>query len=348
MKRYIVHILLVVGLIGGIVLPMSAQTRISGNKVKQYTVSKKKVNKMGIRSSYYDGVYHMVGAWVDGSYSAYIHSANDYKNTPGGYGLSGGLLYGYQNGKLLIQTGLGVTYQAMWGSVPDMISDSRYYFPRLRDTQGTEFNLQYDFFDRKDVSRNLYINLPIMAGGYLYKDLYMLAGLKMSLQVAGSTYMTASGSTTATYERYIGIIEEMDNHGYRKNVPLEQSESKLNLGFDLMAAVELGYEWHLTKKAVRVRSDMDRYDYRLRLAAFADFSLLNIAPGKDKPLYDIPENTRFDFATFQMNHVLMSENVSSAAVRNLFAGVRLTVFFFGYRTKDRCIMCESRGKQKYL
>ena len=353
MKR--IYSLIVVWLFVGMTYTTLAQTRIVNDRVKLYQKTEKKINKYGLRSSKYDGVYHMVGAYVEGSYSAFIHNVEDYQCKPGGYGLGAGINYAYQNGRLLVQTGLGIRWQEMKGTVSDKIGKVQYYFPHLYDTQGTEFNLQYDFFSRTDISRHFYLTLPIMVGGYIYKSWYILGGLKAQLQLAGSTKITAVGSTTATYERYIDILEEMDNHGYRKNVPLEREGKKLDLGIDVMACLEMGYEWSLVKKVVRVRSDIDRYDYRLRLAAFCDFGILNICPsisqksaeGLDVALYGIPSATRYDFATYTMNHVLMTPNASSKQVRNMFVGVRFT-FLFGYRTKDRCLMCGSRGKTQYI
>ena len=348
MTRRLTYRLVALLLITLSVAPASSQTRIYGNKVHRYHHSSDRVNKMGIRSEYQEGVYHLIGAYFDGAYSSFVTGSTEFTNKPGGYGLGAGLIYGYQNGKLLIQTGVGVRYQLVKGIVADKINDPLYYYPRVRDTQGTEFDLRYNFTDRTDLARSLFLNIPVMAGGYLYRNWYALGGLKIGLLLAGSTEMSAIGTSFAQYDRYIGDIGQMDNHGYRKDVPLVRSGDKLNVNLDLQLSGEIGYEWHLKKKAIRVRSDLDRYDYRLRIAAFADFGLISINAGQSANLYGIPANTRYDFDTFTMTHVFNSANTESAALRNLFAGVRVTVFFFGYRTKDKCLMCEARGKQKYI
>ena len=327
---------------------LSAQTRMQGEKVNMQVRTEKRINKYGLRSDPYDGVYHFGSFWVEGAYSQFLCAVPDYRSLAG-YGVGGGLSYLYQNGRFLLSAGVGVRYQTAYNAVTDFVGADRYAYSRVRDTQGMECELQYDFESRQDISRSLYLNVPVLVGAYFYRRWYILGGFKFQSQLLGSTAMSVLATSTATYDRYIGSMGEMDNHGLRKQVPLYRTGERVQLGLDVMASIEIGHEWTLRKYKRYVRSDLDRRDYRVRLSAFADFGILSIAPKavtSPSPLYGIPEETRYDFDTFTMTHMLSSEE-ASGSVRNLFAGVKLS-FYFGYKTHQKCIMCGTRGRQQYL
>ena len=321
---------------------LNAQTRMQGDKVNMQVRTEKKINRFGLRSDPYDGVYHFGAFWLEGAYSQFIPSQQQAANK-GGYGVGGGLSYLYQNGRFLLSAGVGVRYQAAYTAVADYSET----YPRVRDTQGTEYDLNLLFENRADLSRSLYINVPLMAGAYFYRRWYAMAGFKFQAQLVGSTAMSALATSMAYYDRYIGPVGEMDNHGLRRQVPLTREGDRLNLGLDVLASLELGNEWKLKKNTRYIRGDIDRRDYRVRLALFADIGILSIMPSHStNPLNGVPADTRYDFDTFTMTHLFASDQ-AAGALRNLFAGVKLS-FYFGYKTRQRCIMCSNRGRQQYL
>ena len=324
-------------------LTVAAQTRIvneySTNDRLQ-TSSGKRVNGSGLRTTTYDGVHHLFGVHMDGGYSKLFGNTPNAFNTPGGYTVGLGFDYSYTGRGLILQTGLAVRWQDVQNRLPN---DSLVVDP-IKDSEGTDFRLQYDFVDRLDRSRNLYLQLPIMAGTYFY-GAYFLAGLKFNVQLMGNTQTKLNVSTTATYERYIGPWEEMDNHGIRKEVEEVRDGEKLNLKFDLMATAEIGYEWSLGNYGKKGYHKKSALDYRLRLGAFVDLGLLDIMPKGDKKVYVIPDASRYDFSTFEFNHVFSTAEASKYHVRNLFTGVRLTFFFYGKQSTEKCILCGPLGDE---
>lgn len=70
-----------------------------------------------------------------------------------------------------------------------------------------------------------------------------------------------------------------------------------------------------------------------------DFGILNIAPNGDGVFYDIPEETLYDFPTYQAAHVFTTKDASQYWMRNLFTGIRFTVLF-GFKAQERCILCD--------
>ena len=302
--------------------------------------SGKRVNGSGLRTTAYDGIHHLVGLHVDGGYSKMFGNMPQVSNRPGGYTLGLGLDYSYTGRGLIIQTGLAVR----WQDVQNNVLNDSLVINQIKDSEGTPYRLKYDMTDRVDQARNLYIQLPIMAGRYFY-GAYFLAGLKLNFQLMGNTKTKLNVTSTASYDRYIGPWEEMDNHGIRKEVEEVRNGGKLNLKFDVMATAEIGYEWSLGNYGKKGYHKKNALDYRLRLGAFVECGRLDIMPKGDKKSYIIPDASRYDFSTFEFNHSFSTEAARSYHVRNFFTGVRLTFFFYGKQSTEKCILCGPLGDE---
>jgi len=324
-------------------LSLIAQTRItndySRNTDKLRTSSGKRVNGSGLRTTAYDGVHHLVGLHVDGGYSAMFGNWSKMFTGPGGYTAGFGLDYCYTGRGLLIQTGVGVRWQDINNRFANdsLIVDAK-------DSEGTNFTLRYDFTNRIDKTRNIYVQIPLQAGLYFY-NFYFLAGLKASMQVAGWTRPQVDVTTTATYNRYIGIWEEMDNHGIRKQVEEVRDELGLDLKFDVLACAEIGYEWAFGNYGKKGYRKNEAKDYRLRIAAFLECGILDICPGTKNAPYTIPSATPYDFSTFGFKHMLSTTEAGKFNARNLFTGIKLSFFFYGYQSSEKCILCGPLGDE---
>ena len=273
-----------------------------------------------------------------------MHNIPTASITPGGGAVGLHFIYEYQYSGLLFQTGLGVTYQRVFTPV----ADTTMYHYNMRDkwsnVNPAEFTLKHQFYDRTDMSQQIYGQLPLYVGHYILGPTgigYYLVGFHINYAVWGNTRQKMTGTTTGLYEKYVGIWEEMDNHGFRKDVPIEREGKKLNLKMDIMAHGEIGYE-HTTYQGphnYRV-TRVNRLDIRMRFAAFVDFGIMNINPQTKNMLYDIPEESIYDFPTYQMEHIFSTADVKSFWLRNMFAGVRFTLLF-GFQNKEHCILCDS-------
>jgi len=298
----------------------------------------------GLHTSQYTGTHHLIGLSLEGSWSAFVSNMPAAKITPGGGAAGAHLLYEFQYSGLLIQTGLGVNFQQVYTN----IADSNMYHLNMHDTwsdvQDVEFTLKHDLHQRRDMSRNLYVQLPIYAGHYILSPVgigYWLAGVHINYAFMGKTAQSTLVTTSGLYERYVGIWEEMDNHGFRKDVPLERSGKQLKLKMDVMAHAEMGYEWTTYNGPHSYRvTKRSETDIRMRVGAFVDFGILNICPRTDNVLYDIPEETIYDFSTYQMEHIFSTQDARSFWMRNLYVGLRFT-FLFGFPPQEHCILCDS-------
>ena len=297
----------------------------------------------GLHKSQYVGTHHLFGFSVDGSFSSFVNNMPKASFTPGGGAAGLNLLYEFQYSGFLIQTGLGVRFQ----QVTTAVLDSTIYHPNMHDTwagvNDVEFTLRHDFTSRKDLSRQLYGQVPLYFGHYIIGASgvgYFLAGVHVDYAFWGETRQDLIGTTMGLYEKYLGIWQEMDNHGFRKEVPISRTGTQLKLKLDLMAHGEIGYEYTTYHGPHNYRSTaLSNTDVRLRIAAFADFGILNIMPTTNGVLYDTPANSIYDFSTYRMDHIFSTQDAQSFWLRNFFAGIRLTVLF-GLPAKEHCILCD--------
>ena len=297
----------------------------------------------GLHASLYTGSHHLIGISAEGSWSSFINNVPTVKGLPLGGAAGIHFLYEYQYSGLIIQTGLGLAYQRVFTNV----SDTTMYHYDLIDSWSSinprSLDLRHRFYERQDMSQIIYAQLPLYAGHYFFGSTgiaYFLAGLRLNYAFWGTTQQKLVGSSAGKYHDYIGVWDEMDNHGFRKDVPIERKGERLNLKIDVMAHAEVGYEYNTQQSAKDYRTrPSDRLDCRLRFAAFADFGILNICPQTKNVYYGIPLETIYDFPTYRMDHVFSTEDASKYWVRNLFVGVRFTVLF-GFRPEERCILCD--------
>lgn len=296
----------------------------------------------GLHASQYSGSHHLIGFSLEGGWSTFVSPMPATSLLPGG-GMGGlHLLYEYQYSGFILQTGIGAVYQR----VHNTLADTTIYHEHMYDTwngQEAEFTLKHRFAGRQDMSQQVYGQIPLYFGHYFFGAQgigYFLAGVHANYAFWGNSRQKATCTTTGLYERYIGIWEEMDNHGFRKDVPIERTGQQLKLKFDLMAHVELGYEYNTRQSAkdYRVRPS-DRMDGRIRLAAFANFGILNICPNTAQPLYEMPMETIYDFSTYRMENVFATKDAGTFWLRNMSVGVRVT-FLFGFQPHEHCILCD--------
>lgn len=314
------------------------RTNALGAGGSQYS-NKRKPDSHGLYKSSNIGVHSFIGLWQDDSYSTFIHNIPNVALTPGGGSTSFGFCYEYQIDRIRIQCGAGIR----WQDVSLNVRDTSIVRDYVRDSQGYRYRLQYDFRNRTDRSKNLYAQVPILFG-YGFWGCYMMVGAKFQLAFAGATCVRDTGVTHGTYEQYLGHYVEMDNHGLRKDVPTYLHKSRLLLHPDILLSGEIGYEWAWVKKVIPGRSHKWR-ENRFRIAAFADYSLLNINPKTSSASFNIPEGrSQWDFPAFDRNHVLSSDMTEGRHVQNLFAGVKFTILI-GYTVQYRCRLCSRFGSE---
>ena len=293
----------------------------------------------GLRTSPYNGRHHLVGFYGNFAYSMNLNTVPGVSNHPGGWAWGAGLTYEFQDNFFMLQVDLGLE----WQTVTNRVNDVDFYNNDVTDAWGYPYSLHYEFYDRIDRSDNISFQIPVLAGGRI-RGLYMLCGLKFNIMVSGQTIVRATGTTTGIYEQYLGLFEEMDNHGLRKDVPLERGRDKhISISPNLMASAEIGYEWgKYSKKVTGFGAKSEQVDLRFRIAAFCDITIINFEHNKDLPSLEVPDNYKWDFPAYQLNHALASDDAKNKAVHSFFAGAKITVLF-GFKAKERCVLCTHKN-----
>lgn len=302
--------------------------------------SDRKVDRHGLRTGVYADVHHLFGFYLNGAYAAYTSTMPNVSLKPGGMGFGGGICYELQYYYFKFQIGMGVE----WEKVKNTVADTIIIDDIVRDARGYPYTLRYDFFSRKDMAWDWHVQLPILFGS-AYAGAYFLAGFKLDYALHwGATRVSATGSTSGVYPQYLGLFWEMDNHGMRKNVPIERHGKSLEQRFDILASLEIGYEFG-TELSLRSKYKpanknkwRERYESRFRIAAFADYGLLNTMPKMNNADIEIPANYKWDFPEFRFEHVFSSARAKQYQLHNLYAGIRLTVLFGTY-FDYKCHLC---------
>lgn len=291
----------------------------------------------GLRSGTFGYVHNLFGVYMDGSYSSMFTSVYNTDYRPGGYGIGGGLCYEHQRGMFRLNIGLGVRYQ----KVSNTVGDTTIYDHTVTDARGTNYTLRYDFSSRVDQVTSLNAQVPILMGLGV-RGFFFLTGVKLNYSFQGNSHTSLVGTTTGTYQQFIGQFKEMDNHGLRKEVEVQQNGTKVNFKTDCMISLETGYEWTSDAKTGsryrRTATPGERMEYRVRIAGFVDYGLVNSCPKGDKPFIYIPSQYKWDFAAYEFNHVFSSNLARDCQVHNFYAGVKLTLML-GFYSYKRCILC---------
>ena len=350
----------------------SSQAERKLSKVKGFSAKEthKSKNSIGLHSAVYTGAGHYLGFSVDGGWSTFLSNIQGVQSTPGGWAANGKFLYEFHIGNFFLQTGVGAGIQHVTTPIrSENVSESAsvIYTDVMDPYDGKQFRMKHVFGDRTDMSELYYAQLPINFGYYISGQGgvgYVMLGAQVNYAFGGKTRATAICSSSAVSNEYMGVFEEMDNHGFRKDVPISADGGKLPIrlgktgveNLDIIGHLEGGYEFNTYEVIQQYRtSKSDNLDCRMRIAAFIDISLPNISPNGTNKLYDLNINEAetdpakieaqqrglYDFHTFKMNHVFTTDvaNGNQLWVRNLTVGVRFTVLF-SLKAQQRCILCD--------
>ena len=335
----------------------SSQAERKLSKVKGFSAKEthKSKNSIGLHSAVYTGAGHYLGFSVDGGWSTFLSNIQGVQSTPGGWAANGKFLYEFHIGNFFLQTGVGAGIQHVTTPIrSENVSESAsvIYTDVTDPYDGKPFRMKHVFGDRTDMSELYYAQLPINFGYYISGQGgvgYVMLGAQVNYAFGGKTRATAICSSSAVSNEYMGVFEEMDNHGFRKDVPISADGGKLPirlgntsvLNLDILGHLEGGYEFNTFEYIQPYRTSSADTDFRLRIAAFMDISLPSINPRGENKLYDL-NGSLYDFQLFKMNHVFTTDiaNSNQLWVRSLTVGVRVTLLF-SLQAQQRCILCDS-------
>ena len=251
-----------------------------------------------------------------------------------GAGASINIGYELQYRKLLFDVGLTGRFARSVNTISD-----DYLYLRMLDTEGDEFNYNCHFFNTVNKLNSAYISVPVMIGFQTGK-MYMLAGAKMLLSIAGVSEVSTYLTTTASYDRYIGELQNMPDHFVFEDRYMEGNANSLLFAPQLNVCAEIG--WRLEHSIVGVTGyDVPKKKIQYRIGLFAEYGVLDQhkhnATQSRLSYYDNGEGLQYD-----INHIYGSVEANDLKLANLFVGIRFTVLFKIPETKD-CVLCKDNA-----
>lgn len=307
--------------------------------------SKKKTHyKTGVRTGLNSLTHHLFGVYTNLAFNSIPHTSEAF-SLPMGNSYGVGFCYELQRYLTRFQIGFGYNQRSLYAHVGDITL----FDDMVSDAWGYPYQLRYDFQNRSDYYLNKSIQVPILMGAGT-NHFYAMAGVKLKWNFLHHFEVSAIGSTSAIYEQFLGNFVEMDNHGLRKNVPINYvDEFKENfVDFNVAGTFEMGAEFEGNLRAAGSsryvsyrKSIFDRKpEWRLRIATYCDIGFFRFRPQKYYSLVDIPSDTKWDFCTYKLNHVLYSQLTHSIPLVDISVGIKFTALF-GWYINSTCKQCSS-------
>ncbi len=266
---------------------------------------------------------HYFGVYAEGGYTN-MHLYDRRVAPLHGYGVGGGVLYEYAWDNYFLDIGCGFLWQqGGYGLTEPMVFEDRL----VRDSQGTLYTL-HTVMSRSDMLRRGAIDIPVLFGGTI-GPLYMLGGVKVGVDMLRYTSLRACVTTYGEYDRYISLISQTSNHGFRSDVPLEQAyESRAAI--DVRLSFELG--WDMGEIVSTTRTVV-----RSRIGLFADYGVFAARYDFSRD-YVANRTGNYDFSTYRLLPIV--ELGSSRFLANALVGVKWTFLIGGaYGMQQNCKHC---------
>lgn len=274
-------------------------------------------------------VHHFVS--FDGSvaYSSLLNSSDSLKS---GMGVSPYLGVGYRlfYNNFLFATGVEAQY--MYNAYSTV--DSKMTLNML-DTEGDRFTLYVDATKGDDRVWAVHMNLPLLLG-MEYRRFYFLVGPKLSLNVWNQVQARGTIVTSASYDKYIDVFEQMPNH-MLDSYDFQGDNYRVDWDMDVIAHVEIGAR--LGSVSFETGADIPKPKQRFYIAVFADYGLLNLSRSASHySRIDYEQPSGQPLRIF-LTPALMSKEYGGVRINQLSVGVKATVLLELPKRRP-CVMCE--------
>lgn len=315
--------------------------------LRNYTRLHPEYRNNGMPIGIYSATHYLFGIWGDFGYSSPFSLTDGMISGKKGNACSVGFSFDVQHRFLKAQIGVGYRRQKLSAGIDSLtIIDHN-----VTDSWGYKYHLRYDFRDRKDIGTSHTVQIPLLVGAGI-DMFYGMAGFKFQMNHTTTSTSTAVATTTGTYDQFLGTFEEMDHHGFRKDVPITYKEqSDPWTIFDLYGSLEVGWELaggiqtRGTTKYKPTHAEDRGPEWRARLALFCDVNLWHHMKGQslknphhpEQYLVTIPEESKWDFSTFKLNNAMFSTN-GMPGRSDFVVGVKLT-FCVGFY-QQVCVKCK--------
>ena len=186
------------------------------------------------------------------------------------------------------------------------------------DTRGVPFVYRGEIRNRTDRLNMHRIAIPVLLGG-TWNGFYFLAGVKAAFIAATTTMQKANLYTAGDYDdRYYQWLEDMPNHGYFTNIPVESKHRATLKQWNLLGYAEMGYTVSLKSRQTTFGTPL------LRIGIFAEGDILSFMTAGNTPavLLDFSQ-----YAQPVMNNIYTAQNIYASQARLIAYGLKITFLF---------------------
>ena len=261
--------------------------------------------------------HHFMDVWGSLGYSAMLHNMPETK-IPSGVSPTIGVGYRYFRNNFIFQTGIEGRYVWMKSVMDEVVLQERMYDS---DVNKEPFTMNVQLNNRKDIYHTASVSIPLYFG-YEKNRFYFLAGVAANVGIYGKAESSSDLTTKAQYDRYIGLFEDMPNHGL-SNLQVQSGKMNYGAALDLMVHAEIGARLdHFTRHKI-FRLHPNRM--RMYLAAFMDCGVLSInskAAVGDQLTMDFSHGVNAIIVP-----LLLSNQMSNRRLNNLIVGIKYTIAF---------------------
>lgn len=262
-------------------------------------------------------IHHFVDVWGGVGYMGWLHSMEGTKPFSG-VAPSVGVGYRLVYNRFIFQTGVEGQFTWTKGHIADI---ERQEWMNDWDIPNEPFRMHIRVYDCTDVNKTVNLQVPIMMG-YEYGRFYGLAGVTVGMSLYGNATSSAAMQTTGEYDAYIGIMEEIPNHGFETK-ELTSGDCSFRMGPYLMAHMEAGARLDKFKryKGFNVKN----HTYRVYLGVYAEYSVLNAHNSTSNGSMvglDLNHGVQAKLTPF-----MLCDEMKSGKVNPLTVGIKCTMLF---------------------
>lgn len=259
----------------------------------------------------------MFGVWGSIGYSGMMHNLKGSK-IPSGVAPTIGVGYRFYRNGMILQTGVEGQYAWMKCVMPFEVHQQRMLDA---DANREPFMMTATVSDRRENYTMMNVQVPLYLG-YEKEYWYVLAGVTVGLNVYGKATSWGTMTTQAAYERLIGVMEGMPNHGLTK-IDVESGERSFRTNTNMMAHVEAG--GRLDKANHKKGFKPTNHLHRLYLGVFVDYGFLNV--NKNISEGDLLKLDFTNGVNASIAPLMTSTQMLQKRINPLVVGIKFTALF---------------------
>lgn len=274
---------------------------------------------------------HRIGLTVDGATA--WHLDNVEITTPkigGNVGI--GMIYQYQKGKFLLNTGVNFSSSCL-----SQVVDSQHIAVPMRDTEGINFIYRGELYNRQDQIATADISIPFMLGAKTSFGLYALGGVRVNLPIHAWSFQKALLTTKGDYgDRYHEMLEDLPQHGYFTALSVK-NDGIIKFPIDLCIGAEFGYAIPMETRSQKTILS------QIQIGAFIEYGVLNSLTNGSNLLTEVDCS---QYMQVMMHHVYTTLSKQNYYVHPLSVGVRFSLLWQTHASRSFGVYWELDGQNE--